>query len=114
VGDLATDGGCDPVAGGQHAVLVAGGAEASRLASEGEESFVAAIRALATCEPGCEVAAAQVGLDDSGRWHRRNGWPGSRRRKVCSSLTSKPFLNVDPLHKEVPPPVPDRSKFRPA
>ncbi|MFT6379252.1 MAG: hypothetical protein ACJAXZ_000727 [Akkermansiaceae bacterium] len=43
--------------------MVAGGAEVSALAGEGEEAFVATIRALEAGEAGGEVAAAEKGLD---------------------------------------------------
>jgi hypothetical protein len=46
VRDFVADGGGDPVAGGADAALVAGRAEVSALASEGEEAFVAAVWAL--------------------------------------------------------------------
>jgi hypothetical protein len=42
---------------------VAGGAEVAALAGEGEQFFVTTVRALETCETGCEVAAAEKGLD---------------------------------------------------
>ncbi len=66
VGDFVADGGGDPVTGGADAALVAGGAEVATLAGEGEESFVAAIRALEPGEAGGEVAAAEEGLNGSG------------------------------------------------
>jgi len=57
------DGGGDPVADGAGAALVAGGTEVAGLAGEGEEAFVAAVRALEAGEAGCEVAAAEEGFD---------------------------------------------------
>ena len=63
VRDFVADGGGDPVTGGADAALVAGGAEVATLAGEGEESFVAAVRALKAGESGGEVAAAEKGLD---------------------------------------------------
>jgi hypothetical protein len=63
VGDFVANGGGDPLANGAGAALVAGGAEVSALAGEGEEAFVATIRALEAGEAGGEVAAAEKGLD---------------------------------------------------
>jgi hypothetical protein len=63
VGDFVANGGGDPLANGAGAALVAGGAEVSALTGEGEEAFVAAIRALEAGEAGGEVAAAEEGLD---------------------------------------------------
>jgi hypothetical protein len=63
VGDFVADCVGDPVAGGADAALVAGGAEVPALAGEGEEAFVATIRALEAGEAGGEVAAAEKGLD---------------------------------------------------
>jgi hypothetical protein len=63
VGDFVANGGADPLANGAGAALVAGGAEVSALAGEGEEAFVATIRALEAGEAGGEVAAAKKGLD---------------------------------------------------
>jgi hypothetical protein len=51
VGDFVADGVGDPLAGGADAALVAGGAEVATLASEGEEAFVATIRALEARSP---------------------------------------------------------------
>jgi hypothetical protein len=48
----------NPVSQGADAALVAAGAEMPSLAGEGEELFVAAVRALETGETGGEVAAA--------------------------------------------------------
>jgi hypothetical protein len=59
----------DSAAGTADATLVAGGAEVAALACKGEEFFVTAVRALATCETGSEVAAAEKGLDGGyGAW----------------------------------------------
>jgi hypothetical protein len=63
VGDFVADGGGDPFANGASATLVACGAEVAAFAGEGEEAFVAAVRALETGEAGCEVAATEEGLD---------------------------------------------------
>jgi len=63
VGYLAADVVGDPVAGGQGAALVAGGAKIPRLASEGHELFVAAVGALEAGEAAGEVAATEEGLD---------------------------------------------------
>jgi hypothetical protein len=63
VGDFVANGGADPLANGAGAALVAGGAEVSALTGEGEEAFVATIRALEAGEAGGEVAAAKKGLD---------------------------------------------------
>ena len=63
VGDLVADGVGDPFAKGASATLVACGAEVAAFAGEGEEAFVAAVRALETGEAGCEVAATEEGLD---------------------------------------------------
>lgn len=56
--------------------LVAGGAEVATLAGEGEEAFVAAIRALEPGEAGGEVTAAEKGLDggDGGGGKRAEGF----------------------------------------
>ena len=64
VGYLAADVVGDPVAGGQGATLVAGGAEIATFASEGHELFVAAVGALQAGEALGQVTAAQEGLDD--------------------------------------------------
>jgi hypothetical protein len=55
---------------------VAGGAEVAALAGEGEEAFVAAVRALKAGESGGEVAAAEEGLDggDGGGRERAEGF----------------------------------------
>lgn len=76
VRDFVTDGGGDPVAGGADAALVAGGAEVSALTGEGEEAFVATIRALETGEARGEVTAAEEGLDggDGGGRERAEGF----------------------------------------
>ena len=66
VGKVVTDGVCYPVADAADALLMAGGAEVAGFAGEGEESFVAAIRALEPGEAGGEVAAAEEGLNGSG------------------------------------------------
>jgi hypothetical protein len=63
VGDFVADGGGDPLANGAGAALVAGGAEVSALAGEGEEAFVATVKALESGEAGGKVAAAEKGLD---------------------------------------------------
>ena len=63
VGDFVADGGGDPLARGTGAALVAGGAEVAGLAGEGEEAFVAAVRALKSGESAGEVTAAEKGLD---------------------------------------------------
>ena len=63
VGDLVADGVGDPFAKGASATLVACGAEVAAFTGEGEEAFVAAVRALETGEAGCEVAATEEGLD---------------------------------------------------
>jgi hypothetical protein len=63
VGNFVADQGGDPFAGRADATLMAGGAEMSPLAGEGEEAFVATIRALEAGETGGEVAAAEKGLD---------------------------------------------------
>ena len=57
------DGVGDPLASSTGAALVAGGAEVATFAGEGEEAFVAAVRALETGEAGGEIAAAEEGLD---------------------------------------------------
>lgn len=64
VGHVAADVVGDPVAGGQGAALVTGRAEAAGLAGEGDELFVAAIRAVEAGEASGQVAAAKEGLDD--------------------------------------------------
>jgi hypothetical protein len=76
MGNFVADGGGDPVAGGADAALVAGGAEVSTLAGEGEEAFVAAIRALEPGEARGEVSAAEEGLDgaDGGGRKRAEGF----------------------------------------
>ena len=66
VGNFVADGGGDPIAGRADAALVARGAEVAALAGEGEESFVAAVRALESGEAGGEVAAAEEGFDGCG------------------------------------------------
>ncbi len=63
VGDFVADGVGDPLANSASATLVAGGAEVAAFAGEGEEAFVAAVRALETGESGGEVAATEEGLD---------------------------------------------------
>jgi len=63
VRDLVADGVCDPVAGGAHPPLVAGGTEVAGLAGEGEEALVTAIRALQAGEAVGEVATAVELLD---------------------------------------------------
>ena len=50
VGHFVAGGGGDPVAGGADTALMAGRAEVAALAGEGEESFVAAVRALESGE----------------------------------------------------------------
>ena len=50
VGHFVADGGGNPVARGADAALVAGRAEVAALAGEGEEAFVAAVRALESGE----------------------------------------------------------------
>ena len=72
VGNLAADVVGDPVAGGQGAALVAGGAEIATFAGEGHELFVAAVGALEAGEAGGQVTAAEEGLDD------RHGGRGER------------------------------------
>ena len=59
VGDVVADGCGDPCAGLADAALVAGGAEVAALAGEGEEAFVAAIRAVEAEETGGKIAAAE-------------------------------------------------------
>jgi len=66
VRDVVAGGGGDPCAGVADAALVAGGAEVAGLAGEGEELFVAAIRAVEAGEPGGEIAAAEEGADGGG------------------------------------------------
>jgi len=63
VGDFVADGGGDPLASGTGAALVAGGAEVAAFAGEGEEAFVAAVRALKAGKSAGEVTAAEKGLD---------------------------------------------------
>jgi hypothetical protein len=63
VGDFVADGGGDPLASGTGAALVAGGAEVAAFAGEGEEAFVAAVRALEAGEAGGEVTTTEEGLD---------------------------------------------------
>jgi hypothetical protein len=63
VWDFVADGGGDPVADGADAALVAGRAEVAAFAGEGEEAFVAAVRAVEAEEAGGEVAAAEEGAD---------------------------------------------------
>ena len=63
VRDFVADGGGDPVAGGADAALVAGWTKVAALAGEGEEAFVAAVRALQAGEAGGEVATAEEGFD---------------------------------------------------
>ena len=87
VGDIVTDGGGDPVTGGADAALVAGGAEVAALAGEGEESFVAAIRALESGEAGGEVTAAEKGLDGAdGRGRKRAEGFAVVRFVVCEEV----------------------------
>jgi hypothetical protein len=76
VGDFVADCVGDPLANGAGAALVAGGAEVSALAGEGEEAFVATIGALETGEARGEVAAAEEGLDggDGGGRERAEGF----------------------------------------
>jgi len=76
VGDFVADGVGDPLANGAGATLVAGRAEVATLAGEGEEAFVATIRALEAGEAGGEVAAAEKGLDggDGGGVERAEGF----------------------------------------
>ena len=71
------DGGGDPTGGLADAALVAGGAEVATLAGEGEEFFVAAVRAVEAEEAGGEVAAAEEvadGGEDVGAERGRRGW----------------------------------------
>ena len=63
VGDVVADGTGDPFAGAPDAALVAGGAEVTGLAGEGEEALVAAIGAVEPGEAGGEIPAAEKGLD---------------------------------------------------
>jgi len=63
VRDFVADGGGDPVGGLADAALMAGGTEVAALASEGEEAFVAAVRAMEAEEAGGEVAAAEEVAD---------------------------------------------------
>ena len=60
------DCGGDPIAGGADPALMAGGAEMSGFAGEGEEFFMAAVGALQAREAGGEVAAAEEGFDGGG------------------------------------------------
>ena len=77
VGDFVADAGGNPVADGAGAALVTGGAEVAALAGEGEQAFVATVRALEAGEAGSEVAAAEEGLhgDDGGGAERTEGLP---------------------------------------
>lgn len=59
VWDFVTDGGGYPLGALADAALVAGGAEVAALAGEGEEAFVAAIRAVEAEETGGKIAAAE-------------------------------------------------------
>jgi len=56
---------------------VASGAEVAAFAGEGEQAFATAIWALETDEAGCEVAAAEEGLDggDGVGIERAEGFP---------------------------------------
>jgi len=63
VRNLVADGGGDPFAGAPYSALVAGWAEVAGLAGEGEEAFVAAVRALKSGESAGEVTATEKGLD---------------------------------------------------
>jgi len=55
---------------------MAGGAEVAALAGEGEQFFVTTVRAVEAGETGCEVAAAEKGLDggDGARTERAEGF----------------------------------------
>ena len=66
VRDFVADGGGDPVADGADAALVAGRAEVTALAGEGEEAFVAAVGALEAGEAGGEVATAEERFNAGG------------------------------------------------
>jgi hypothetical protein len=77
VWDFVADAGGDPLADGAGAALMTGGAEVAALAGEGEQAFVTTVRALEAGEAGCEVAAAEEGLDggDGGGIKRAEGFP---------------------------------------
>ena len=66
VRDFVTDGGGDPFGALADAALVAGGTEVAALAGEGEEAFVAAIRAVEAEEASGKVAAAEEIAHDGG------------------------------------------------
>jgi hypothetical protein len=63
VRDFVANGGGDPVAGGADAALATGWTKVAAFAGEGEEAFVAAVRALQAGEAGGEVATAEEGFD---------------------------------------------------
>jgi hypothetical protein len=64
---------------------MAGGAEVAALAGEGEESFVAAIRAVEAEETGGKIAAAEEGFDGGrGGGARRSG--ATMRRYATATL----------------------------
>jgi hypothetical protein len=96
VGDCVADCVGDPLTHGAGATLVAGRAEVAALAGEGEEAFVATIRALEAGEAGGEVAAAEKGLDGGDGSvliaRRFTGFfnpPGILRRKIlCIQVPS--------------------------
>ncbi len=98
VGYFVADAGGDPVADGAGAALVTGGAEVAALAGEGEQSFVATVRALEAGEAGSEVAATEEGLHggDGGGAKGAEGLPVSPR----SLLPSVP----PPMMPETSPP----------
>jgi hypothetical protein len=63
VRDFVADGGGDPIGSLADAALVAGRAEVAAFAGEGDEAFVAAVRAVEAEEAGGEVAAAEEVAD---------------------------------------------------
>ena len=64
VWNLEAEGAGNPVAGGADLPLMATGTEVARLAGEGEEALVSAVRTLESRKSGSEVAAAVELADD--------------------------------------------------
>jgi hypothetical protein len=85
VGDFVADGGGDPLGALADPALMAGGAEVAAFAGEGEEAFVAAIRAVEAEETGGKIAAAEEGFDGGrGGGARRSG--ATMRRYATATL----------------------------
>lgn len=93
--DFVANGGGDPIGGLADTALMAGGTEVAALAGEGEEAFVAAVRAVEAEEAGGEVAAAEEVADGGEDVGAERAEGGTMELFVGSFLILR-FLPINP------------------